>query len=102
MKKIFPIIAILIGLTQTSCYINNDLMLKTNHDYVFDSISKEPTTQYRLAKNDILELRLYANDGFLIIDISSGTSESGGRAAQQVGKNFITYLVEEDGTVNYL
>lgn len=99
MKKILPIIAIVIGLTQTSCYINNDLMLKTNHDYVFDSIPKEPTSEYRLAANDILELRLYANDGFLIIDISSGTSESGGRATNQVGRNFISYLIEDNGEV---
>ncbi len=99
MKQIIPLIAILIGLTQTSCYINNDLMLKTHHTYEFDSIPKEPTSEYRLAANDILELRLYANDGFLIIDISSGTSETNGRTAQQIGRNFITYLIQDDGTV---
>lgn len=98
MKRLIPFFAIIIGLTQTSCYINNDLMLKTNHEYVFDSIPKDPTSVYRLAPNDILELRIYANDGFLIIDISSGTSESN-RTNQQVGRNFITYLIEDNGEV---
>lgn len=100
MRNLIPIALIILGIVQTSCNINNDLMLKTPHDYEFDSIPENATSDYTIATNDILELRLYANDGFLIIDISSGTSDlSGDRAMQSVGRNFITYLVEESGEV---
>lgn len=102
MRNLILLLVFAVGLIQTSCYINSDVMLKTEHDYAFDTIPKEPQTDYKLAPNDIIEMRLYANDGFLVIDISSGTSQDQGSnvaSRQAVGRNFITYLIEENGQV---
>jgi polysaccharide biosynthesis/export protein len=96
--KLITFVAILIGLMQTSCYINSDLMLKTDRAFVYDTIPKDNNYEYVLSPNDLLEMRLFANKGFLIIDISSGAEERGG-TVMGVGRNFITYPIYENGEV---
>jgi polysaccharide biosynthesis/export protein len=97
-NNILILIAIAVGLTQTSCYINNDLMLKTDRSFVYDEIPQNANEEYVLSPNDFLEMRLFANKGFLIIDISSGAEERAG-GAMAVGRNFITYPIYENGDV---
>ncbi len=85
----------------SSCGINSNIMLKTPRDYKFDSIPMSPTTEYHLAPNDIVSFRLYANDGFKLIDLSAGTlfnQNGGGVAANRVaaGGAFIQYLIRPD------
>jgi polysaccharide biosynthesis/export protein len=97
-NKIIVFLALIVGLTQTSCYINNDLMLKTDRKFVYNDIPKTVNEEYVLSPNDFLEMRLFANKGFLIIDISSGAEERAG-GAMAVGRNFITYPIYENGDV---
>jgi polysaccharide export outer membrane protein len=86
----------------SSCGINSNLMLKTPKGYVFDSIPMNPVTEYKIAPNDIVSFRLFANHGFKVIDLAAGTSISGegGNAARQgIGGSFISYLVRYDSVV---
>jgi polysaccharide biosynthesis/export protein len=69
-------------------------MLKTDKNYPFDVPPDNPTVQYKIIPNDIIEFRLFANEGFKIIDLSSGTE-----GGQQVRNININYLVEADGSV---
>ena len=75
-------------------------MLKSPRDFVFGSIPMVPKTDYEIAPNDLVSFRLYANDGFKVIDLAAGTSAegSGGATARNMsfGGNFITYLVRTD------
>lgn len=71
------------------------LMMRTPKDYKFDSLPKNPILEYRIAQNDVVDFRMYSNNGFKLIDISPmlGTTN-----LNQINQSF-QYLVEYDGTV---
>ena len=43
----------------TGCTVNQDLMFRTDRDFVFDEWSKAKDEAYTLAPNDRLQLQLY-------------------------------------------
>ena len=91
-----PIALLLAGLIfWSSCTINSHVMLKTPKDYVFDTPPDKPVDEYIISVNDILQFRLFANDGFQLIDIAAG---QGGVANQQAlaARNNINYVVQAD------
>lgn len=79
----------------SSCTINSHVMLKTPKDYVFDTPPEKPQTEYVISKNDFIVLRLYSNDGFQIIDL---TSKGNTNSNSFNPSNTIKYRVEEDST----
>jgi polysaccharide export outer membrane protein len=80
----------------SSCTVNRDIMFKTPTDHVFDSFSDSASGQLLLQPNDVIQFRLFANDGFKMIDL---VSEGGGRDAQFMNRNIFLYLIEFDGMV---
>ena len=70
-------------------------MLKTPKDYEFSAKPDTVDPQFKIAPNDFIFFRLFANDGFKIIDIVS----SGRNNANVNNRLNITYLVEHDGKV---
>lgn len=76
---------------------NSSVMFKTGSDYEFDTLPEQQETEYKIAPNDELSFRLFTNNGFKIIDITT-TSEINQNFLQN--SNQITYLVEQDGRVN--
>jgi polysaccharide biosynthesis/export protein len=78
------------------CFINANLMLKTDKNFIYDTIPESPSTEYRISPNDIINFRLYANDGFMLIDVASGIDNAN---RMQMNRNYLNYLVETDGTV---
>lgn len=57
-----------------------NVMLTTDSNYAFDTLrldSANFATEYRLAPNDMIDFRLFANDGFKMIDlIGNGTQQN--------------------------
>jgi polysaccharide export outer membrane protein len=95
MKKIlYPLIIFSVMLS--ACNYNSSIMLKTERNYKYSEIPKEENPQYRISPNDIIEFRIYSNDGFKMIDIISSAGD--GRAMNTI-QNGIQYLVEQDGQV---
>lgn len=89
------------GLFFTSC-INQSIMLKTSKEYVFDTPTKDSVDAgYIIQPNDLFFFRLYANDGFKLIDISSQNQGGGGNMMNMnpQGIAMFSYLVETDSTV---
>lgn len=83
------------------CGCNNlrpSLMLRTPKDYVFDSLPKVPDSTYRISNNDIIEFRMYSNDGFKLIDMTN--LENGNSGALTLRRGF-DYVVEFDGTCKF-
>jgi len=70
-------------------------MFKTPNDHVFDTMI-DSVRSVRLQPNDVLEFRLFANDGFKMIDL---VSEGGNRGAALMNRNIFSYFVEYDGVV---
>lgn len=67
-------------------------MLKAPKDYAYNPIPESKTIEFRIEVNDQLQIRLFSNDGFKIIDLS--------QSPQAVATaNVFTYRVEHDGVV---
>ncbi|HXC06250.1 MAG TPA: polysaccharide biosynthesis/export family protein [Bacteroidia bacterium] len=89
------IVFILVVFTLSSCrLLRPDIMLKTPRNYVYSPIKDSSSVrESQIAPNDIIEFRLFSNDGFKLIDL---TSISGTQAVLQA--SVLQYLVENDGT----
>ena len=90
----------MVGLS--SCKIfNPNLMFKTPKNYQYsttsDTLSKQ---EYRISSNDMIELRLYANDGFRLIDMTNvSTGSVSGNMSNFINGYSLGYLVQLDGNV---
>ncbi len=94
MKK-FVIIFILAQVLLSSCKVlNPSIMFRSKKDYPFQQYSDTALASYRISPFDRITFRLYANDGFKIIDMVS----QGGGNSGQMGSMF-SYWIEEDGKV---
>lgn len=83
------------GVLLTGCTINRDIMFKTPNDHVFDVVVDSAVNRVRVQPNDVIQFRLFANDGFKMIDLIS----EGGRDNTLMSRTFFSYYVEYDGTV---
>lgn len=71
-------------------------MLSTKRDYTYSNYNDSVAAKsYKISANDRIEFRIYSNDGFKLIDLTSLNNPS-----DAVRYNFLTeYLVEYDGYV---
>jgi polysaccharide export outer membrane protein len=80
-------------------------MLKTPRDYHFDQLHDSTTAvNYKISPNDFLNMRLFSQDGFHIIDLTNSsnagsTAAAGGGSSSSAVNTSVDYLVETDGTV---
>ena len=78
----------------TGCTINRDIMFKTPTDHAFDTFQDSASDQLKLQANDVFQFRLFANDGFKIIDL---ISEGAAREVQLMNRAAFQYFIEFDG-----
>lgn len=86
-----------IALLFSSCgWLNSSIMLKTGKNYQY---SKSPDStknaDYIISANDVIEFRIFSNDGFKLIDLTSLNQTN--RDYQM--NNRMDFLVEFDGNV---
>lgn len=93
-----PILVLFVFITAilSSCTINSHVMLKTPKDYVFDTPPEKPVNQYILSPNDIIQFRLFSNNGFQIVDVSS--TGNTGASSNFIQRSLFNYLIQEDST----
>ena len=73
--------------------INPSIMLKTGKDFKYDLFKDTVISEeYKISPNDIIEFRIFANDGFKLIDLTTAS-------ANQVVSTNLNYLVEYDGNI---
>jgi polysaccharide biosynthesis/export protein len=91
MRRILILIPfVLVFLTSCKVFKPN-LMLKTPRDFVYDKITDTVLTQdYKIAPNDIIQYRVFTNDGFKLIDLANTSA---------LLSNYIDVVVETDGTI---
>lgn len=78
--------------TFSSCkLLRSNLMLKTPPDYSYDKLEDSLSRiDYKIEPNDLFELKVFTNDGFKIIDLTTSAG---------LIRNYIDYRIERDGTV---
>jgi polysaccharide export outer membrane protein len=80
----------------TSCGYRPNIMMKADKDYPYST--KKDTVldyEYRIQPNDYIDFRLYTNDGFKLVDLTT-LNENINVNTQRLT---IEYLVEHDGNV---
>lgn len=84
-----------------ACSINKDLLYKTPNDYEYDILPEEVDVEYRIQPYDQINFRLYSNDGFLLIDLTSGSGATSPGQQPRLSnlQNNIRYRVEVNGEV---
>lgn len=89
-------LATLLATAWTGCTINRDIMFKTPVGHSYQSYSDTAAGSLIIQPNDVLQFRLFANDGFKMIDL---VSEGGAREATFLNRAVFTYTIESDGMV---
>ena len=95
MKRLL-VMFILCGL-MSACTINSHIMLKTNKDYEFDQLLDIDNSEYKISINDFINFRLFTNDGFEVIDMTSMTDRNNMGLLNQ--SNIIQYIIRKDSLV---
>ncbi len=98
LKILIPALAGIMILT--GCNFNSSIMLKTQKGYKY-AIPPETvkSAEYKISANDRIDFRIFTNDGFKLIDLTS-LNESGG-SANAVNRARLSqeFLVEHDGVM---
>ncbi len=89
-------LAALLALLISGCTVNRDIMFKTPVGHEFQQFMDTASGALIIQPNDILQFRLFANDGFKMIDL---VTEGGAREANFLNRNIFTYTIEGDGMV---
>ncbi|HRD39878.1 MAG TPA: polysaccharide biosynthesis/export family protein [Bacteroidia bacterium] len=92
MRKLFLLLPLLL-LGFSSCKVlRSNLMLQTKKDFNYDKLSDSlAMLDYKIAPNDMLQYRVFTNDGFKLLDLANQTNV--------VFRNDLDVLVESDGNV---
>jgi polysaccharide export outer membrane protein len=88
--------AVAAAVLATGCTINRDIMFKTPLDHQYEAFrdTGDASRRVRLQPNDVIQFRLFANDGFKMIDL---VSEGGTREAAFLNRISFNYVLESDG-----
>ncbi len=85
----------LVALSLASCRtLNPGVMMKTGKDFKYTNPPANPAYEYKISPNDILEMQVFSNDGFMAVDVTGvniAQKEGGGKS--------IEVLVNMDGMV---
>ena len=86
-----------------SCRLNPSIMFKTGRNYDYKVDQTIGNVEYRLAPNDILGFSVFTNDGFKLIDLTTGISGSSmttiAGTSNSTGNDIIQFQVDIDGVV---
>jgi polysaccharide biosynthesis/export protein len=93
MYKNIAIIIVCTLLFSSCKVLRPSLMLKTKRSYKYANIPQTPLQEYRISANDVIDFKIFSNDGFRLVDVTGDQSPAGG-----VGRSS-TYKVEFDGAV---
>ena len=93
-----PILYFAILVILSGCYsLNPNIMFRTNSSYPYAKFNDSLVASkgYKIAPNDVIDLKIYTNDGFKLIDVTSVSANTGGTTRSLGGA--ADYIVEYDG-----
>ena len=93
MNKLKIVLVLLVIISMVSCNYNSNVMMKTGRNYPFGVAPSDSSAEYIISPSDIIEFKLYTNDGSLLVDFTAIKEQ---QAAVRPGSNF-QYLVEFNG-----
>lgn len=97
LNKIKQLLIVLLLLSLGACNYNSSVMMKTGNDYEFDTPPTQREAEYVISASDIIEFKLYTNDGSMLVDLTA-INETQGRVVGQITPQ---YLVEFSGVARF-
>lgn len=99
--KLLIVVAVISGFFSSCKLLNPTVMFRTKANYPYATGVDTLPEVYMLQPGDILNFRLFANQGFKIIDLTSIDDNNGGGSQLNVNsRNLFTYTIEPDSSVN--
>jgi polysaccharide export outer membrane protein len=95
-KRIKNLIVFTLLFSLFACNYNSSRMMKTSKDYEFKDPPSATSEEYVITPSDIIDFKLYTNDGSQLIDLTAIAGENVGRNANALSPQF---LIEFDGFV---
>lgn len=97
--RTFIALALFAGIMSSCRLFDPSIMLKTKRSYEYDIAQDTMPADYIMQAGDIINFRLFSNQGFKIIDLTS--LDDGARMnAGLNNQNAFTYLIEADSSIN--
>ncbi len=93
LKRIKGLLVFTLILSLFACNYNSSRMMKTKKDYEFKDPPTETSAEYIITPSDIIEFKLYTNDGSQLIDLTAITDLQ----AKAVNVLSPQFLIEFDG-----
>ena len=87
-RYLWPLVCVVLA----GCNINRDIMFKTPLDHPFEQMTDTVPSGFKIQVNDIFTFRLFANDGFRMIDLVDEQQQ-----AQRNARTTFNYVVDLDG-----
>jgi polysaccharide biosynthesis/export protein len=85
-------------LTLTSCSVfNPSRMFRAKADYNYTEFAANVEQEYKIAVDDAIEIKMYANDGLTLVDLAP--LSAGNSATSVTLSNNIRFNVEPDGSI---
>lgn len=91
LKSILLLVMVVVSLV--GCNYNSNVMMRTGKNYPYDAPPTKSSAEYIISPSDIIEFKLYTNDGSLLVDFTAIKEQQN---AVTRNTNF-EYLVEFDG-----
>ena len=97
LNKTKQLLVVLVLLSLGACNYNSSVMMRTGKDYNYDTPPTQKEAEYVISPSDIIEFKLYTNDGSVLVDLTA-INESQARVVNQVTPQ---YLVEFNGLARF-
>ena len=103
MKRplLYIIILLAAAITMPSCRSLYPNQVFRQKDYQYFDLAQKEVGQYLIQPGDVITLRVFARDGFKLIDVLNGVLDraSGQSSVTPENVNNFTYVVDKDGVV---
>lgn len=93
LNSVKQLLVVVLLLSLGACNYNSSVMMKTGKDYQYDNPPQEKESEYMISPSDIIEFKLFTNDGSVLIDLTA-INEQQTRQANGLNPQ---YLVEFNG-----
>lgn len=96
MRLRLLLLFIVIGLSSCERYLYQNRMLDIPQDFEYSEFDDIILTEYRIAEDDLLQVRLFTNDGAGLINVNTGSDQ-----VSVGGETAIELRIESDGFAKF-
>lgn len=94
LTRVRSIFFVFVIISFYACNVNSSIMMRTGKNYEYSTPPSEKSTGYKITPHDVIDFRLFTNDGTSLVDLTAINEAGSGGSANTTS---FSYLVEFDG-----